>query len=51
MLIVKISYEYNYNEIEITMTEPVSGGKPSVEDAVRKLTDKAKERFIAALNA
>lgn len=52
MLVVEITFEHNDNVIKITETSgPLVGGKPGTEDDVRKLVDKAKAKFIAALNA
>jgi len=47
---VRIEYEYNDSAIEIVQTEyPLRGGVTNIENSVRKLTDTAKARFIAAL--
>jgi hypothetical protein len=49
MLQVTIEYEYNENEVKIVQSEMIVGGKPEIEDIVRRTTDKAKAKFIAAL--
>ena len=51
MLKIEISYDYNDNEINIVQIEQIVIGIPETEDTVRKLVDRAKAKFIAALNA
>jgi uncharacterized protein YqgV (UPF0045/DUF77 family) len=48
---VEVSFEHNESEITVVRIDYPTGGKPEIEDSVRKLTDRAKAQFIEALNA